>query len=325
MPAVFIDASAGLVVGAHLVSDGTSLYVNVRSPAPQGKILACPLAGCPPTGPTLVVDNQARPTDVWIDGTEIYWTNYGSNNMPDGNVLHCTLPNCGTQVELARGQRHPAAISVLNGVAYWVNQGDIVAPTGSVVSCKVSGCGGVPTTLASSLDNPTSIATDGTMLYWSTLGVTTQSTLYGCALGACDGGAPLSGNELAAEDLVLANGSAFWVMQIAGAGRVRTCTLPTCATPADVYRIPDADGGRQPNSVAVDPINVYFTISADQSGAVENGSVAYCPRAGCGGAENPNLRYVAQGLPSPDRLLEATKRLYWTSSSGVVWTIGTSQ
>ena len=65
--------------------DGTGIYWVAGQTI--GGVYHCPIAGCGPGGPELLVDNQGAPFSLVIDERFIYWT-----NSSDGRVMAIAKP-----------------------------------------------------------------------------------------------------------------------------------------------------------------------------------------------------------------------------------------
>jgi hypothetical protein len=52
--------------------------------------------------------------------------------------------------------------------------------SGGIFSCPKAGCAAQPTLLASGLDNPSFISTDGTNVYWAETGLIRKCAVAGC-------------------------------------------------------------------------------------------------------------------------------------------------
>jgi hypothetical protein len=120
--------------------DGGFLYWNILSP--KGQIGRCPVAGCSSAGPEILIDGQAYPRFINIDGDILVWMSEADANSRASSVERtieirsCQLSNCAATVEVrAKGRgggldlRNASSIPpqlALDAQAfYWV--GDIVA------------------------------------------------------------------------------------------------------------------------------------------------------------------------------------------------------
>ena len=75
-PIVFDDRGMGVTA---IAADATNVYWAVSSlSGSDGKILTCPVSGCPLSGPTILAQNLGLPSVVALDATAIYWGTSGS-------------------------------------------------------------------------------------------------------------------------------------------------------------------------------------------------------------------------------------------------------
>jgi hypothetical protein len=73
---LFVDHAA---TPLQITSDATNLYWTES--ISQGAVVACPLAGCPNTGPTVLASGQDHPVGVAVDQVAVYWANNGSGTV----------------------------------------------------------------------------------------------------------------------------------------------------------------------------------------------------------------------------------------------------
>jgi hypothetical protein len=105
----------------------------------------------------------SQPVAITSDSTNVYWVDYAL-----GTVMRARIDGSDQATALATGRNRPIRAAVLppagDGFVYWVDFG-VTAGSGSVN--KVSVNGGAVTTLATGVDSPRGIATDGTNVYWT--------------------------------------------------------------------------------------------------------------------------------------------------------------
>ena len=198
---------------------------NVYWTVYSGELLTCPFSGCAsaPLALWSIVDETSTTlaVDVALDGTDVYWTTLGL-------VMRCGLAGCNNAPTVLVSDA--AALYSLGPIAlddtnvYFGHglfaDGSIEHP-GEIMVCAKTGCGDHPAVLATGVDRPVSIATDGTDVYWA---------------------------ELVTSDL---NSSG------PGPGMIRRCSVAGCNdTPTMI-----AAGLAEPISVAVDDQYVYWTES----------------------------------------------------------------
>jgi hypothetical protein len=164
---------------------GTSLVV--------GQVLACPIGGsC--ASPSTLVANVAYPSGIAVDATSVYFeTGTGLSRCARGGcggtatvvasgtasssvgvialggmgaywtgqagLLECNVAGCGTPSKFAS---MAAGVAADGAFVYWTQSSGV----GQVMKCPLAGCGAEPTTLASNLNGPSSLAIDETAIYW---------------------------------------------------------------------------------------------------------------------------------------------------------------
>jgi hypothetical protein len=107
-----------------------------------------------------------------IDSTSAYWTNLDRAGMSctqcNGTVMKIPLDG-GTPVALAAGQASPAGIAVGASDLVWANAGD---GTGNGTMMRMPLRGGAAVALVSNPSPliPTTLAVDGTSIYWTNQG-----------------------------------------------------------------------------------------------------------------------------------------------------------
>lgn len=118
----------------------------------------CSFGACSsmPSQPTTLASAQATPIAIAVDATSVYWV-----NEVGGSVVKVAKSG-GMPVTLVPSSlAMPTAIAVDAANVYWANGSTLM---------QVSTAGGAPTMLASGQNAIGGIATDGTEVYWSTLG-----------------------------------------------------------------------------------------------------------------------------------------------------------
>jgi len=159
-----------------LAVHGGVVYTNARTAVYQ-----CPVTGCDQTPATVfgsLDDFGGTPFTVDDTGLFISLTGeaYGTYYCPFG----ACSPTLGQPLSTPGGAR----LAATNGTVYmW----DTLA---NITSCPRTGCPGGATTLAAGQTKLTSIAADGSGVYWTTSDGTTGG-VFKCALPACAGG-PIS-------------------------------------------------------------------------------------------------------------------------------------
>ena len=115
--------------------------------------------------PVILASGQNSPQDIAVDGTSVYWVNFGTvtNNNKDGTVMKVPIAG-GTPMQLAGGQTMPRRLVVDATSVYWTASNS----TGTVM--KVPLGGGATTQLASAQGSPWGVAVDATSVYWTNWG-----------------------------------------------------------------------------------------------------------------------------------------------------------
>ena len=188
--------------------------------------------------------------------------------------------------------------------------------------CRIS-CGGTCSygrclvTLASG-QNPRSIATDGTNVYWANAG--TNGTLMKCAVGGC-GGAPTmlaTTAQSLGSAIALDGTSVYWANDGPPNGGAYGMSAVMSVPLGGGTLVTIASGRDQPYGIAVNGANVYWTDSVD-------GTVMKCPVGGCGGGSLAVECVNAVGHTSctfylgdysPWAIAVDATSVYWTSPIG---------
>ncbi len=147
--------------------------------------------------PIYLAGSQDRPTAIAVDASHVYWANVGTN-PGTGSIVALSLSG-GTPTTLASSLPGPFAIAVDSANIYWTDSNDgvnamtLAGGTPKLLATIVSGAGpgivvsqgnlyfnasgtnidtiavggGAVTTVVSGRLQPSTIATDGTNLYWN--------------------------------------------------------------------------------------------------------------------------------------------------------------
>ncbi len=127
--------------------DGTTLYW-----ADRNAIMKCDVGSCTPT---TFVSTPGPMSSIVVDGTNVYWTNYGS-----ASVQGCAVSGCSAPTDIATSQVHPGRMAVDGASIYWTENAD-----GQVLSCPAAVTACTPTIVASGCDGAWALAADATDLY----------------------------------------------------------------------------------------------------------------------------------------------------------------
>jgi hypothetical protein len=67
-------------------------FVSVDVPAGDGKVFACPKAGCPAGGPTVIATGNLSSGPLAVDDSGVYWVEYGAFMGSNGRVRRVAKP-----------------------------------------------------------------------------------------------------------------------------------------------------------------------------------------------------------------------------------------
>ncbi len=87
----------------------------------NGAVKACPLSGCPASGPTVYAQGLTNPPGIAVDAQNVYFGT--SNTNGSGGIWSCPISGCTTPKMLAPAQT-PFGLGVNGGYVYWVDYAD---------------------------------------------------------------------------------------------------------------------------------------------------------------------------------------------------------
>ena len=197
-------------------------------------IFTCPIAGCG-AAPTALwsAGNSPATLGIAVDATSVYW----STEATEG-IMKCAIGGCNNTPTLIMSAPVPEMTQIALDAdnVYFVEYNPL--GYGQVLACAKTGCADHPQALATGLNSPTAIATDGVSVYWT---------------------------EISSSD------PSAYTVPWPGAGVVRKCSVNGCNnTPTTL-----ASGLNAPVAIAVDDANVYW---AEGGAGVGDGRIASLPK-----------------------------------------------
>lgn len=120
--------------------------------------------GAPVQPGTTIAAAQVAANSIALDDTHVYWT---TDDPTDGYVRKLAKDSAAgsTPIDLVHNQPRARSLTAYNGMLYWANQGDGTARSGSIQAMPVAG--GAPTTLASGLSQPMTLAVNADAVFWT--------------------------------------------------------------------------------------------------------------------------------------------------------------
>jgi hypothetical protein len=289
-----ITLASGLNIPQGIAIDKNDVYVTVYG---SGDVIRIPKVGGPPqtiTGDTLSPFGIALDLDGTGLAKKVVW---GESRLSSSQLLYCTLPDCPTigKVPAAEDVRY---VAVSNGVAYWTQSG---TGAGSVRKCSLSNCtqptlvsneieaeglavhdavvvitrrqvagsarrmttsGGGAIDLIPTLDNPTGITTDGTMVF---VAVNGGSAIAKCPLLGCTGPSTFA-FATSPHEVAMDAQNVYWGNGLASGGSIAYCAVAGCEGGKPKILVPDQ---KNPFGIAVDDKAIYWTNSSAQGSVMK--------------------------------------------------------
>lgn len=129
----------------------------------NGSVKACPVGGCPASGPLVIALAQTNPRGVAIDSQNVYWTT-ASYSAVVGGIWSCPLASPGCSPTLLAAAGIPYGIAVDATYVYWTDVDD------STVHRALKAGGGVDDVLydggSGGFVEPKQCAVDSTTVYF---------------------------------------------------------------------------------------------------------------------------------------------------------------
>lgn len=238
-------ADAGLLATGQLspnevfVHEGQLYWTTYANP---GAVSSCPTTGC--VVPTAVAALVALPVYPWVEGTQLYFTSYASNN-----VERCTLPGCLDRAPI--GTVPGAHTMFVKDGRVWVSG---YIGTGSLASMQVDG--GDPVIHRTNAANARGVFVTATDVWLTIEGA--DMILRCPKTGSCDAVAPFAFG-IGPTTVAVDGDDVYWTNYAngaAGAGSIARCPVTGCSKAgAEILAIAQ-DG---PWALAFDDRWVYWT------------------------------------------------------------------
>jgi hypothetical protein len=217
----------------------------------NGTVKACPVTGCPSSGPLVYAIGQTNPTGIAVDSQNVYWATASYGGVV-GGIWSCPLNATNCAPMAISTANIPYGVAVDSTYVYWVDWNDNTvhrmlkgggvdnvlydAGSGSVIEphqCVVDGTfvyftdvnadvfglsisGGQPITIASGgVGGNWGVTTDLTHVYYGQPGI-----VYSAPKSSLDSGVAIASNIPAPDGLILdpATGTIYWSDWGSGAG-----------------------------------------------------------------------------------------------------------
>jgi hypothetical protein len=133
---------------AYLAIRSGTVYISSAS---DNAVFVCPTAGCATPPPRLVAGDQAKASDITMDGVSVFWMRTGAI------VSHAIGGNTATEIAPAAGG---GRVAVEGGDLFWTEPS-----TGKVFTMPKTG-GVPPRLLATDQTSVAGIAADTKFVYW---------------------------------------------------------------------------------------------------------------------------------------------------------------
>lgn len=195
----------GLVVPGSVAATAQKVYVTEAT----AKVKQCDPASC--TGTLETVNNENYADNIYAANGDAYWVITNGGNP---GIRRCSgaLPcNTGSPVTLIGNRSGPTALAVTATDVLWL---EFPSPdAGALMRCSTPSCTS-PTTLASNLGKPFTLATDGTFVYWPS---PDDATIKYCAIANCIPQVLASGQP-GGIGVAVGGASLYWSTLASGAG-----------------------------------------------------------------------------------------------------------
>ncbi len=241
------------------VADSTVFWTFSDTHA-MGNAPTCPLYVTGPSGRSSpLVSTTGHCTAVpFTRGGSLYWVDldFSSTTAPaSGNYMTCTLPACADVRSIYKGAAAQFGEFTVDGTNIYFGyvQATVAqVPIWGVGACPLSGCD-APKALAITNTQPTSFATDGDHIVWTT----SQVPISACAAPSCEGGpAPvLTRGRVGVSGLTIDGTGVYFIDS--DRQTVNRCPVSGCGEAPEVM----ADAQRLPKNLVVTRTDVYWVGS----------------------------------------------------------------
>lgn len=242
--------------------------------------------------------HQNGAVQIFVDDARVYWVTAAENQVaPPASIRSCLKEECAsttiTYFTLENSVPGNMKVTIDSESVYWEVEGYNTTPT-IVESCPLAGCAPQPVTVISNIDG-TSIASDGTFLYWASA---LETSIFQCVPGNCRATQMTLAQTQGSPDLLeVTGGYAYWVASDAAASLAIHRMATTGASAVETL----ATGLNQTASLFVREPYVYFTNS-DSIGQVLRCAVTGCP-------SGPTA--IASALAFPTSVVADDANAYW--------------
>lgn len=185
---------------AQIATNSNAVFLS----AFPGLIVECSPSGCSSQETDIIRRPDSLMTPFALDATGVFLVYTGERPGEYYCAFGSCPPNLDNPLLPFNGYSGVAASS---GIGYfWGGT--------SIVSCAATGCSGIPTTVTNSAGAISSVAADGTAVYWTTTNSSTPSagTMQRCLLPDCPGGPTvLAPNQTNPASIVASAHYVVWV------------------------------------------------------------------------------------------------------------------